>query len=80
LANQRALRPGEPTSQAQLISTAWPGERILPEAALNRLRVALHALRRMGFEGMLLTHPDGYLLDASAPFELRTDDGETVGF
>jgi predicted ATPase len=75
LAKSRIEHPGKPIPQAQLIATAWPGERIMPEAALNRLRVALHALRRLGLEGVLVTHADGYLLDAAAPLEVQGDEG-----
>ena len=48
---------------AVLISAGWPGERIVADAARNRLYVALHALRAAGFRPFLVTRRDGYLLE-----------------
>lgn len=56
--------PGRPVSAASLIATGWPGQVLLRESALNRLYVALHALRRAGLAAVLVTRRDGYLLDA----------------
>jgi predicted ATPase len=64
LAHAHADKRGLPVSPPDLIAAGWPGERIQKEAAANRLRVAMHTLRRLGLEGVLVTHPDGYLLNA----------------
>jgi tetratricopeptide (TPR) repeat protein len=58
--------PGRPVSTAALIEAGWPGERIVRDAALNRLYVVLHRLRRVGLAAVLVTRRDGYHLDASA--------------
>jgi len=70
LAKGRLERPGSPLTAGELVEAAWPAERILPEAALNRLRVALHSLRRLGLAESLVTHADGYFLDPAIPLEL----------
>lgn len=54
--------PGTPPSFAALIAAGWPGERILPEAARNRLRVAIRRMRSLGLEGALVTAGDTYMV------------------
>jgi tetratricopeptide (TPR) repeat protein len=46
-----------------LMGHGWPGERLLPEAAGTRLRVAIATLRRLGLREIIVTRDDGYLLD-----------------
>lgn len=46
-----------------LVAVAWPGERILHDAATNRLYVALSGLRARGLRAWLVRRDDGYLLD-----------------
>lgn len=46
-----------------LVAVAWPGERILHDAATNRLYVALSGLRTRGLRAWLVRRDDGYLLD-----------------
>lgn len=58
--------PGRPIPGATLIQAGWPGESILKDAALNRLYVALHQLRRAGLSTVLVTRQDGYLIDAAS--------------
>src|SRR6185503_12441205 len=41
LAEARIARPGRPVPAEVLLEAAWPGEKIFPEAAKNRLRVAV---------------------------------------
>ncbi|WP_437900537.1 ATP-binding protein [Sorangium sp. So ce124] len=71
--------PDKPAPPMVLVEAAWPGERMLPDAALNRLRNAVAVLRGMGLKGMLLTRDDGYLLrpslSVSASPHLLLDDG-----
>jgi predicted ATPase len=58
-----ALAEG-PLSVAELVERAWPGERILPDAAASRVYTAVRALRRLG--APITTGPDGgYALDPS---------------
>jgi predicted ATPase len=63
LCTQRERRPGEPLSTDALIAAGWPGERILVDAAHNRLRVAIARLRSKGLGALLRTERGGYLLD-----------------
>lgn len=63
LARARRSAPGEPVPVEELIRAGWPGEQILPEAALNRARVGLATLRKLGLSAVLLTAAGGYLLD-----------------
>jgi tetratricopeptide (TPR) repeat protein len=72
LAQRHAADDKTPLSAADLISAGWPGERIQKHAAANRLRVALHTLRRMGLADLLVTHADGYHFDPRASLELVT--------
>jgi tetratricopeptide (TPR) repeat protein len=54
-----------PLAADRLIAAGWPGERILREAALNRLYVALSGLRALGLSSVLVTQREGYGLSAS---------------
>jgi hypothetical protein len=56
---------GEPSSADTLIAAGWPGERMRADAARQRLRTAIWTLRRLGFEHLLRTSDEGYLLDPS---------------
>lgn len=42
-----------------LVAEVWPGEKIATKAAQNRLFVALHKLKTLGFEGLFETHEAG---------------------
>jgi DNA-binding SARP family transcriptional activator len=50
-------------SPEALLAAGWPGERMRPDAATKRLHTAIWTLRSVGFETLLLTEGDGYLLD-----------------
>jgi predicted ATPase/DNA-binding SARP family transcriptional activator len=56
-------RPGLALDHGELIAAAWPDERVLPDAAAHRLRVAVATLRRLGLKDALVTAPSGYLLE-----------------
>ena len=45
-----------------LLEAGWPGERVLPEAAANRVYVAVATMRKLGLRDVLLSRDDGYLL------------------
>lgn len=64
LASAAVHSPGQPVPASALVEAGWPGESILREAALNRLYVTLHQLRRAGLAPVLVTRRDGYMLDA----------------
>jgi hypothetical protein len=46
-----------------LIAAGWPGERMIPEAASNRLYVALSGLRKRGLREVIVRVGDGYSLE-----------------
>ncbi len=58
---------------AALVALAWPGERILPDAATNRLYVALSGLRARGLRAWIVRRDNGYLLDPA--LRVRIEEG-----
>ncbi len=46
-----------------LLAAGWPGEKLHPDAASKRLRVAVATLRSFGLRDVLRTRDDGYVLD-----------------
>jgi hypothetical protein len=71
LAEARQSDPGEPLDTEAVLEAGWPGDRILPDAAKNRVYVAINRLRRAGLADLLQTRDGGYLLDPSVPVLLR---------
>jgi tetratricopeptide (TPR) repeat protein len=67
LVERRLGRPGEVVTLAELRAAGWPGERMRTESGVHRLHVAISELRKLGLREVLLTHPDGYLLDPAVP-------------
>ncbi len=65
LLDRRLDAPGEGIEPDELTELVWPGERIAPDAATNRLHVAIAKLRRLGLRDLLLREGEGYLLDAN---------------
>lgn len=70
LALARLSRPGAAVSHDELLEAGWPGERMHPASARNRLYVAMSTLRKMGLEGILESESDGYRLDPDVPLRL----------
>ncbi len=64
---RRLAEPNTCLSTEALIRMAWPDEQILPEAAANRLYVAIARLRKKGLSTILLTRKSGYCLDPQVP-------------
>ncbi len=62
LALRRLTEPGRAVPAEELIDSGWPEERILPDAAIHRLHVALSTLRRLGLRDLLRSEDGGYLL------------------
>jgi predicted ATPase len=63
LARARRDAPGVIVSPEALLEAGWAGERMRSDAATKRLHTTIWTLRRLGFEGVVLTEGDGYLLD-----------------
>jgi hypothetical protein len=81
LANKRVLRPllsvlvarhferGPPITDQELRAVLWPGDRMSPASAKNRLHVALHGLRAMGLGKLIRFEHNGWIL--SPELEVR---------
>jgi tetratricopeptide (TPR) repeat protein len=61
--------------RSELLSAVWPGEKILAEAARNRLKVAVSQLRRLGIASIHATPAGGYALDRCYAIEHVQDGG-----
>lgn len=72
LARVRTDSPGEPLSMDEIVRAGWPGERISAEAAVNRVRVALATLRKLGLRDAIVTGAGGYLLDPGTSVVLES--------
>jgi hypothetical protein len=73
LATLHREAPGATLSLDDLLAIGWPGERIMPCAAANRVYVAVTTLRNMGLRGRLILQRHGYLLDPALRVEHVTD-------
>lgn len=67
LAEARLSPEPRPLSPTDLLAAGWPGERVLPQAGQNRVRVALTALRNLGLRSVLLTVEGGHMIDPAIP-------------
>lgn len=74
LGEQRCEAPGRSLSPESLIADMWPGEKIIPKAARNRLHVAVRTLRTMGLGTILRSDQAGYHLDPTVPFRFMVDE------
>ncbi len=63
LVDRHHVAPGDALALDALVRAGWSGERMRPEAAANRVYVAISTLRRLGLRGALLHGDDGWLLD-----------------
>jgi predicted ATPase/tetratricopeptide (TPR) repeat protein len=73
LARARRDAPGTVVSPGALLDAGWAGERMRPDAATKRLHTAIWTLRSLGFEGVVVTEEDGYLLDPRTNLVLADD-------
>jgi predicted ATPase len=58
--------PGRALSLGDLFEAGWPGERIAPKAAANRVYVTLTKLRQLGLGKLIQSRDDGFVLDPAA--------------
>ncbi len=70
LAAHRSAAPGEALSLDALVAAGWPGEKIRPDAAINRIHVALSTLRRLGLRDVIVSGEHGYLIDPAVVVEI----------
>ena len=73
LVEQRRGSPGTGITADRLVEAAWPGEHILPDAATNRLYVALARLRKMGLRDVIQSRPEGYAIDPAVDVVWREE-------
>ncbi len=71
LARHHGQAPDTALDRDALLAQGWPGEKLHPDAASKRLRVAIATLRRLGLRDVLLTRDDGYLIDPAVAVVLR---------
>lgn len=69
LVRRRERAPGAPVTTAQLLRQGWPNQRARPDAALNRLYVALARLRDLGLEPALEKTTHGYFIRPDVSIE-----------
>jgi predicted ATPase/Flp pilus assembly protein TadD len=67
LVEGRRDAPGRGVSLDALREAGWPGERMLPQAAQNRIYVAVNQLRKLGLKDLLQRGSEGYFLDPALP-------------
>jgi predicted ATPase len=70
LANARVTSPGRPVPWSELVAHGWPGEKILQDAARNRLYMMISRIREVGVGRALRAEGDGYLLGPEVRVEL----------
>lgn len=73
LVRNRIDAPGASLDVASLCAACWPGERIMPGAAANRVYVAISGLRRAGLGADLEHSPAGYRIATSVECTLVDD-------
>ncbi|MCB9598387.1 MAG: AAA family ATPase [Sandaracinaceae bacterium] len=54
-----------------LLEAGWPGETMTGASGLNRVKVSLSTLRKLGLRAVLVRVEDGYLLDPDVPLDDR---------
>lgn len=73
LVRNRIDHPGTSLDVTSLCAACWPGERIMPGAAANRVYVAISGLRRAGLGGDLEHSAAGYRIATSVECTLVSD-------
>jgi hypothetical protein len=74
LARRRHASPGDAVTLDEIVSSAWPGERMHTTAAFNRAYVALATLRKLGLRDVLVTGSGGYWLSPAVTVRFATDE------
>ncbi|MEO8876149.1 MAG: hypothetical protein ABI461_11225, partial [Polyangiaceae bacterium] len=67
LVQRRIASPQVAVTSSELIEAGWPGEKVVPSAGANRLRVLLTWLRSNGLRDLLKSEKGGYWLDSAMP-------------
>jgi len=75
LSEARIKTPPIALDVAELLERGWPGERVIPEAAKNRVYVAVATLRKLGLKEVLLRRDDGYVFDPKVSCRMKRAKG-----
>ena len=73
LASARLDAPGVVVRPEELIRAGWP-EGLDPDAAMKRLHQVIWLLRNQGLRKLLVTDPNGFVLDPKVPIRVEDDD------
>ncbi len=65
LAERREAAQNDPLTIDALLEIGWPGEVVVHEAGISRVKVALTTLRKLGLRDLLVRSNGGYLLARS---------------
>jgi hypothetical protein len=71
LVEQHCNAPGQALSWEELQEAGWPDERMGYESGRSRVYVAIHTLRKMGFESVLSRQDDGYFIGTDVQVDIR---------
>jgi predicted ATPase len=71
LAERRLRAPGEPCALPELVEAGWPGTKLIPASAQNRVHVAVSTLRSAGLAPILTRQRGGYCLDPTVPLRVE---------
>ncbi len=66
LVRARQQAPGRPAARAELLQSVWP-EGAIDDLGINRLKVQVTKLRKMGFRHLIIFRDAGYLIDDAVP-------------
>ncbi len=79
LARARVEMPGTSLDADALIAIGWSDEKMSRESAVNRLYVAINALRKSGLGKAIEHDSSGYRISLSLHVEIATDDAQVAG-
>ena len=75
LVHARQQAPGRPAARVELLQSVWPNGPV-DDLGINRLKVHVTKLRKMGFRHLIIFRDSGYLLDDAVPL-LRVVHADT---
>lgn len=61
----------------EAFAAGWPGNRALPKAAATRVYTAVHVLRGMGLDNILIRRGTGYIIDADVTVANEAESAPT---
>jgi len=79
LIKARGAHPGRALDTNALIRAGWPEQRVVDDAALNRLYVSIRRLRSLVGDAVIEARDDGYLIPDAIEVVIEGDDTPTRG-